>query len=140
MIFVPLSKVALGTISKQEVGNASGIFNFLRNIGGSIGIAAANTVAQRHLQSHRNELTHWLSGASWLLRRQLTLLTQRMSLHAGPHVSMLRGVSITNSALNAQAQVYAYVDVLRYFGYLALFCVPFAFLLKKPSSGAQGGA
>ena len=140
MIFVPLSKVALGTMNDKEIGNASGIFNFLRNVGGSIGISAANTIAQRHLQTHRNDTVHWLSGASWLLRKQLMLLMQRMSLHAGPHVSRLRAYSLTNTALNSQAQVYAYVDVLRYFGMLCLFCVPLAFLLKKPKPGAQGGA
>ena len=140
MIFVPLSKVALGTMNDKEIGNASGIFNFLRNVGGSIGISAANTIAQRHLQTHRNDSVHWLSGASWLFRKQLTLLMQRMSLHASPHTSTLRAYSLTNTALNAQAQVYAYVDVLRYFGILCLCCVPLSFLLKKPSPGAQGGA
>jgi DHA2 family multidrug resistance protein len=140
MIFVPLSKVALGTMNKKQMGNASGIFNFMRNVGGSVGISVANTIAQRHLQSHRNDEVHWLTGASWILRRELTLLIQRMSLHAGPHVSMLRAFSLTNQGLNAQAQIYAYVDVLRYFGYLGLLCVPFAFLLKKPKAGAQGAA
>jgi DHA2 family multidrug resistance protein len=72
MVFVPLSNVALGTIPKEEVGNASGIFNFLRNIGGSVGISAANTIAQRHMQTHRNENVHWLSGSNWLFRRELT--------------------------------------------------------------------
>jgi DHA2 family multidrug resistance protein len=140
MIFVPLSKVALGTMNEKELGNASGIFNFLRNVGGSIGISAANTVAQRHLQSHRSDTVHWLSGASWVFRKQLMLLTQRMKIHAGPHVSTLRAFSLTDRALNGQAQVYAYVDVLRYFGFLCLLCIPLAFLLKKPKPGAQGGA
>ncbi len=138
MIFVPLSKVALGTVSKAETGNASGIFNFLRNVGGSIGISAANTIAQRHLQAHRNDLSRSYTGSSWLLRRQLTSLGRQMSLHAGPHVSTLRATAITNTALNSQAQVYAYVDVLRYFGFLCLLCAPLAFCLKKAS--AEGGA
>jgi DHA2 family multidrug resistance protein len=140
MIFVPLSKVALGTMSKKGLGNASGIFNFLRNVGGSIGISAANTIAERHLQSHRNDVVHWLSGGSWLFRKQLSILTKEMAMHAGPNVARLRAFSLTNSSVNAQAQVYAYVDVLRYFGFLCLFCIPLAFLLKKPKPGAQGAA
>src|ERR1700710_2382479 len=98
MIFVPLSKVALGTMNEKELGNASGIFNFLRNVGGSIGISAANTIAQRHLQSHRSDTVHWLSGASWVFRKQLMLLTQRMSRHVGPHASTLRAFSLTDRA------------------------------------------
>ena len=142
MIFVPLSKVALGTVGKGETGNASGIFNFLRNVGGSIGISVANTIAQRHLQAHRNDLVRSYTGASWLLRRQLQLVTQRLSLHAGPgsHNVSLQAVSITNGTLNAQAQLYAYVDVLRYFGFLCLLCIPLSFLLKKTQPEAGGAA
>ncbi len=142
MIFVPLNKVALGTIGKKGTGNASGIFNFLRNIGGSIGISVANTVAQRHLQSHRNEFVRHFSGASWLVRRQLSTLEGRLAQHAGRsgHTAALRALSITNSSLNAQAQVYAYVDVFRYFALLCFVCVPFAFLFVKPAQKQAGSA
>ncbi len=140
MIFVPLSKVALGTLKPTETGNASGIFNFLRNIGGSIGISAANTISQRHMQSHRSETVHWLSGASYLLRRQLSNLTHSMSLHVGPHKAMQRAYAITNMSFNNQAQLWAYVDVLRYFAILSAICVPLAFLLKKPKAGASAAA
>jgi MFS transporter, DHA2 family, multidrug resistance protein len=140
MIFVPLSKVALGTLGKGETGNASGIFNFLRNIGGSIGISAANTIAQRHLQSHRNDNVHWYTGANWMLRRQLQILNELMQRHAGPGRSMMRAYALTNTSLNGQAQLWAYVDVLRYFALTCALCIPFAFLLKKPKAGAQGEA
>lgn len=138
MIFVPLSKVALGTIPKTETGNASGIFNFLRNVGGSIGISVANTISQRHTQAHRFELNHWISGSSWLLRRQLNGLTTAMARHAGPHRASLRALALTNQGFNAQASVYAYVDVLRYFGFLCIACAPLAFFLKKAQSSSGG--
>ncbi len=138
MIFVPLSKVALGTIPKGGTGNASGIFNFLRNVGGSIGISVANTISQRHTQAHRFELTHWFTGSSWLLRRQLTQLTAQMARHAGPRLAAQRALALTSATLTAQASAYAYVDVLRYFGFLCLVCAPLAFLLKKAQ--AAGGA
>ncbi len=142
MIFVPLSKAALGTLGPHQTGNGSGIFNFLRNIGGSIGISAANAIAQRHLQAHRTDIVHAFTGASWLLRRNVTQLMARLSSHAGPgsHKAMLRAYSLTNGALNSQAQLYAYTDVLRYFAFISFLCVPFAFMLAKPKAGAQGAA
>ena len=140
MVFVPLSQVALGTLSKSQVGNASGIFNFLRNVGGSIGISASNTIAQRHLQTHRSDLVHWYSGGSFLLRRQLSQLTTQMSQHAGPRRAMLRALSITNRGLDSQAQLYAYVDVFRYLAILAFLCVPICFFLVRPKKGTQGAA
>ena len=142
MIFVPLSQVALGTIGKKGTGNASGIFNFLRNVGGSIGISAANTISQRHLQTHRNQLVHNISGASWILRKQLLQLGQELSPHAGysGRTATLRAYSMTNTTVNSQAQLYAYVDVFRYFGLICLLAAPFAFFLTKPSADAGPGA
>ena len=140
MIFIPLSKMALATIGKAGTGNASGIYNFLRNVGGSSGISVANTSAQRHLQAHRNDIIKNITGASWLLRRQLQSLTTKLSPHAGlsGHTATLRAFSLTNTAVNNQAQLYAYVDVLRYFAFLSLICIPFVFLLQKPPKDAQG--
>lgn len=106
LTFVPLSNVALGTLPQEQIGNASGIYNLIRNVGGSIGISAANTIAQRHLQTHRNDLVHDLSNASWILRRQLRMLDLQMHLHAGPHSAVLRAYYLTNGGLNNQAQLW----------------------------------
>jgi DHA2 family multidrug resistance protein len=129
----------LGTVPQSETGNASGLFNFLRNIGGSCGISAANTIAQRHLQTHRNDNAHWLSGANWLLQKQIYALTQQMELHAGPVKARLRALSLTNASLNGQAQLWAYVDDFRYLALLCAVCVPFAFLFRKAAKKGAGG-
>jgi DHA2 family multidrug resistance protein len=131
MTFVPLSNVSLGTVPQAQVSNASGLFNFVRNVGGSVGISAANTIAQRHLQTHRSDMIHWLSGASWLLHKQLEMLTMQMHLHTGPKVSMLRAMFLIQSALNKQAQLWAYVDVFRYLALACAICVPLTFFFKK---------
>ena len=39
-VFVPLTTLAMGRLRKQEMGNAAGIYNLVRNLGGSIGISA----------------------------------------------------------------------------------------------------
>jgi hypothetical protein len=108
LVFISLSGVAFGTLKKAQIGGASGLFNLLRNIGGSIGIAAANTIAARHLQTHRGELTRSLTGASVQLQRQISQLTTRMHLHAGPGVAARRAFSIVQRSLDQQAQLLAY--------------------------------
>lgn len=140
LVFVPLSQVALGTLAKSEVGNASGIFNFLRNIGGSLGISWVNTIAQRHVQTHRSELAHNYSPANPLFRAKLSILTEQMNLHAGPVLAMRRAILISDRSFNSQAQIYAYVDDFRYLALLAFLCVPIAFALKRPPKGNQSAA
>ena len=140
MVFVPLSKVALGTLSEKQAGIGSGVFNFMRNVGGSVGISAANTISQRHSQSHRFELLHWLSGGNWIYQRTIQLQTARMAEHAGPRVANLRAITLTSMSLTREAQLWAYVDVFRYMLPVLAICVPGAFLLKKTKPGAAKGA
>jgi len=139
MVFVPLSKVALGTLSATQTGTGSSFYNFLRNVGGSVGISAANTISQRHAQAHRNEMVHWFSQGNWLYQRALQMRTGQMSHHAGPHLASLRAISLTSADLSKQASVWAYVDVFRYMMPILAICVPGAFLLKKPPADAKGG-
>jgi MFS transporter, DHA2 family, multidrug resistance protein len=138
-IFVPLSGIALGTLPKKELANASGIYNLLRNLGGSVGISAANTISQRHLQSHRDEMSHQLSGGSPALQQQLRHVNQLMDLHAGPAKATLRSFALIQRTLNNQAQVWAYVDVFHYMAIVAAVCLPVTFMLKRSrNKGAAG--
>jgi DHA2 family multidrug resistance protein len=61
LMFVPLSTSAVGTLSNEQMGNATGRYNLLRNIGGSIGISLVETLVARRQQVHRNELARYLS-------------------------------------------------------------------------------
>ena len=61
LTFVPLSTVALSAVPMREMGHASGLFNFIRTSGGSIGIAMMSTLLQRGAQVHQAQLVPHLS-------------------------------------------------------------------------------
>ena len=42
--FMPINDLALGTVPKSEVQNASGLYNLTRNLGGAIGLAIINSL------------------------------------------------------------------------------------------------
>ena len=42
--FMPINDLALGTMPKDEVQNASGLYNLTRNLGGAIGLAIINSL------------------------------------------------------------------------------------------------
>src|SRR6185295_12255130 len=52
-VFVPLTVLATGTLRNDQIGNATGIFNLMRNVGGSFGIAAVTTMLARGAQTHQ---------------------------------------------------------------------------------------
>src|SRR5262249_25561241 len=51
LLFVPLTTVSMDPIPRERMGNATSLFNLMRNIGGSVGIAATGTMLARHQQS-----------------------------------------------------------------------------------------
>jgi len=61
-VFVPISTAAYGTLKNEQIGNASGVFNLMRNIGGSIGISIATTLLTRRSASHQNEILNSSPG------------------------------------------------------------------------------
>src|SRR5215471_1518887 len=51
LLFVPLTTVSMDPIPRERMGNATSLFNLMRNIGGSIGIAITGTMLARNQQS-----------------------------------------------------------------------------------------
>jgi DHA2 family multidrug resistance protein len=127
-IFVPLTTMTMSRLRKQEIGNAAGVYNLMRNIGGSIGISIVNTVVARHEQVHRVELSGHLNHANTSFEQLLngtTALTARMG------GSQLQAYELIDRVLGQQARLRAYVDDFQYIAAVCFLCVPIVFLLRK---------
>ena len=61
--FLPITALALGTLSPTEVQNASGLYNLMRNLGGAIGLAAINTIIGERFDLHRARLAETITTA-----------------------------------------------------------------------------
>src|SRR5205823_8431030 len=77
LIFVPLTTVANDQIPRERMGNATSIFNLMRNIGASVGISSVEALQFRHMQTHINYLGQHVTEASW--RTQQTLAGMRQT-------------------------------------------------------------
>ena len=67
-IFVPLTTVAMGHLRQDQMPNATGLFNLMRNLGGSFGIAAVTTLLSREAQIRHVSLVENFSSTSDLPR------------------------------------------------------------------------
>ena len=130
LVFVTLATITMATLKKEQIGNATGLFNLLRNVGGSVGISLVNTVISRHMQTHRAELAHRINGGR-VFQDLYAHLHALMALHAGMRVAQLRAYALIQNLLDQQSTVYAYVDDLRYMALLCFACAPIIFLVKR---------
>ena len=133
-VFVPLTTMAMGRLQKQEIGNAAGIYNLVRNIGGSVGIATATALLVRRGQIHQNFLAGHIGATDAVANQALS------GLQATLHVAGADAVTAHQMALGSiyqsmqqQASLMAYVDAFRLMGYLALLCVPIVLLFQGVS-------
>lgn len=137
-IFVPLSTVSVAYLRNEEIGNATGLYNLLRNVGGSIGISVVNTIIARHQQLHRNEMARWVTPGRVSVRQAIEqvqhfLVTQGSSSEE----AMRRAYGLISQILNSQARLWSYVDDFRYMALVCFACLPIVFALKK-SVSARG--
>jgi MFS transporter, DHA2 family, multidrug resistance protein len=138
-VFVPLSTTTMAFLRNEEIGNASGLYNLFRNIGGSIGISVVNTIVARHEQTHRNEMVRHLDPARVSVHDSLAGLNRFLVVQgASPPDALHRAYGLFNGALNAQARLWSYVDDFRYMALACFACVPLVFTLKKAMR--NGGA
>ncbi len=131
-VFVPLSTTSMAFLKNEEIGNASGLYNLFRNIGGSIGISVVNTIVSRHQQVHRNELAGSLNAGRLGVSGTLQGMQQYLSAQgASATTAVQQAYGLLDQTLNGQARLWSYVDDFRYMALACFGCVPIVFALKK---------
>lgn len=137
-VFVPLSTVSMAYLRNEEIGNATGLYNLLRNVGGSIGISVVNTIVARHEQLHRTELVHSLTPGRVTVQGTIAGLQQfLLAQGASPETALQRAYGVIGSILTTQARLWSYVDDFRYMALVCFACIPIVFALKK-TEGLKG--
>jgi len=80
-IFLPINALALGTLPAEEVKNASGLYNLMRNLGGAIGLAIANTLIQQWQKKNYAHLRESMTATN----PQVTDVWQQLSSADAQH-------------------------------------------------------
>jgi len=135
-VFVPLATMSTATLSREEMGNATGLFNMLRNIGGSIGIAMATTALIRRAALHQNEIGANLTASSAVLQQKSRMMTMYLGHHIGPASARPGSLALMYGLLQRQSALLAYIDVFRWTAVLAFFCAGAVWLFGKPPAHA----
>lgn len=141
LLFVPLTTITMGQISREQMGNATSVFNLLRNLGGSIGIAISTTLVARHQQLHTNIMTSHITPYDPEARAMLRGLQQTLAETGMPAANAAKqGYIAMFGMVRQQAAILSYLDVFRILGIIFLAIVPLVMLMKRPPKGSSGAA
>ncbi len=129
-LFIPLTNLTLSLIPKPEMGYATSIYNFLRNLGGSFGIAFSTTMVTRRSQFHHLRLSEHMhrlnEGFNIVLARIKLFIMGKTGM--GPALSEQVAMQGVYGEMKRQALMKGFNDsfyLLSAFMFMVLFLVFF---------------
>ncbi len=130
-ILIAANFLAFGTLAPQQLKNAAGLYNLLRNIGGALGLAMINTLLISRQTLHVSTLATDVGSTSPLAGPMLEGLSERLGdmLTGDPDLAALQ---LLNQMVQREALVLSFSDVLLLIAGIfaaAILLVPF---ISKP--------
>jgi DHA2 family multidrug resistance protein len=131
-LFIPLTTLTMSVIKKEDMGNATAIYNLLRNLGGSFGVAFVTTMLARRAQLHQVHLVEHLTPFDTSYQLILSKSDQFLQ-HMGFDVSTAQhgGVSAIYGQLLKQASMLSFNDTFYLLSVFLTCTLPLLLLIKR---------
>jgi MFS transporter, DHA2 family, multidrug resistance protein len=130
-VFVPITTESYGTLRNEQIGNASGIFNLVRNLGGSVGISLSQTLLTRRSDVHQNDIANYVARSQEWLQQETSSLNAFIGRFANPANAVPRTDLTLYHGLEQQALLWAFVDIFRWTAILCFVCMALVWLFRK---------
>jgi DHA2 family multidrug resistance protein len=138
--FIPLTTMTMSGIRKEDMGNASAIYNLLRNLGGSFGVAFVTTMLSRRAQFHQNRLVENLTpfDSAYQMTSQETA---RFLQYRGFENSLSEqgGLGVIYREILRQASMLSFNDAFRIVSIIMICVLPLVFLMRRGKPGISPG-
>jgi DHA2 family multidrug resistance protein len=142
LAMTPLSAVAMVGITPEEAGDASGLFNMMRNLGGAIGTACLETYFTKREQYHSFIINAHVSPYDPATQTRLAGLQHYFMANGSANLAdaMSRAVEAVGATIKAQATIMGYADCFGVLGAVMGAAAVSMMLLKRGTGADAGGA
>ncbi len=138
-LFVPITLSAYNGIPPEKGNNVSGLVNFMRNIGSSVGTSMVTTMLARRAQFHQSIMTYHATNYDPAFRNQLQGLTQQLtSSGATPPDAQAAAYGRIYQSVLVQSQTLAYIDTYMLLAVAAAIMFVLAFIVRRNEPGGGG--
>jgi DHA2 family multidrug resistance protein len=139
-LFIPLTTMTMSGIRKEEMANASAIYNLLRNLGGSFGVAFVTTMIARRSQFHQT-----------LLVEHLTPFDRSYQIASHQSVQMLQNSGLDQTSANQgglgalygqllkQSAMMSFNDAFYLLSVFMICILPLVFLMRRGKAESPAG-
>jgi len=110
-LFVPLTTLAVSTLRNEQMGNAIGLQNLIRNVGGSIGLSLVSTLEVRLSQTHQFMMVGQMSPLNPEYQQRLGLAQHIFEQGFSPPDALARAHGLLYRTLLEQSNYWAYMNL-----------------------------
>jgi DHA2 family multidrug resistance protein len=138
-LFVPITLSAYTGVAPEKGNSVSGLVNFFRNIGSSVGTSMVTTILARRAQFHQSILAYNATNYDPAFRNQIGGLSQQL-LHSGATLpdAQAQALGRVYQSVQLQSQTLAYIDTYMILAVAASIMFVLALIVKKNSTAAAG--
>ncbi|GAB7529527.1 MDR family MFS transporter [Pseudomonas sp. 3A(2025)] len=134
LAMMPLNQAAMSAVSNEQAGDAAGLYNMARNLGGSIGLALIGVLIDRRDHLHDAALRESVSANSTLVQEQMAERAASFAVSTGDVAhAQTQALQQLADTIARQALVMTYGDCFLVLAFALAACVPLALLLKTRS-------
>jgi len=138
LIFVPLTNLALADLPMSKIPNGTGLFNLMRQLGGSVGIAVSATLLQRFTAIHRADLAANVTPYAEATRERIAVITQALVARGDiPVIAQTKAIGFLNGIVTREAMMMSFEQLFLLFGTAFVLSLPLLLLMHR-SKGAPG--
>ncbi|MGD9339142.1 MAG: DHA2 family efflux MFS transporter permease subunit, partial [Syntrophobacterales bacterium] len=131
LFFVPLATATFMNIPKEQTGNASAIFNLLRNLGGSFGVAISTTILAQRAQFHQTFLVEKTTPYNASFQIRYEQLLQWLQMHRPDLANPTTTLALIYRELQRQASILAFNDTFWLLAFATALLIPLTLLLRR---------
>jgi DHA2 family multidrug resistance protein len=134
LMLIPLLSVATADIPPKESGSASALFNMMRNLGGSFGIALLSTLITNREHLHSERIVSTITPGTPGLAARLDGTTQLFIMKGlDPATAARSALKLLGGAATEQSFLLAYGDAFFVIGVVMAASSLLLFFVKKPA-------
>jgi MFS transporter, DHA2 family, multidrug resistance protein len=132
-IFIPSNVLCYAGVPREKNNQVSSMMNFVRNVGGSAGIAIVSTMVTRATQRRQNYLAANLNNGNPRFRQMFQGLSAMMHGHgASASQAAHQAYGQLDLMVEQQAAALAFRDVVSILAIVVACLIPFAFIMQRP--------
>ena len=137
LAMMPLNQASMAAVSREEAGDAAGLYNMARNLGGSVGLALLGVYIDRRNAFHDAVIRDSVTANSVIGQDHMAATSAGFLAQAGDKAyASLQALGQLAGEMQQQASVITFSETFHVLGIALLLTIPLALFLRRPKVGA----